>query len=179
MRRVGLISVFLVSVSAATPVWAVDAVVPARPLQSNGALIEGGAWNSSSLSHGSVSLFGWGANYQIDAGPLPSLSGAPAAGIGATVGSASGWFAPDYGVHLGAGSAGNRFTVNPFSRFGLSEVQGPAYDVNLGFTVSQSITPNLSLTGAAEAHRAVGASAFDPLNGVSEIVIGAGLGLRF
>ena len=52
-------------------------------------------------------------------------------------------------------------------------------DTAVSFSVTQSITPRLSFIGSAEAHRGIAPNTLDPIGGASQVVIGAGIGLRF
>jgi hypothetical protein len=173
-----IIAVIALGVSVSAPSRAADSVVTVRHTQAGGDLTQGGGWGYGNAAD-SVTVLDWGAGYRLDAGRMPTLTGGYLSGFGAVVGAASGEPGATYSFHLGAGQQNDRFSVNPFSRLGLAEVSGPTNDVGLGFTVSRSLTPNLSLTGEAEAHRNFGVTGVDPLSGTNEVVIGAGLGLRF
>jgi hypothetical protein len=117
--------------------------------------------------------------YRVDASVAPSLGGSVIAGVGAAVGARPGQAGgTSYGLRLGAAWLGDRFTVNPASGLGLSDVVSPTSDVNLTFTVNHALTPSLSVIGTAEARRPVGS----PTDGTavqSRFLVGAGFGYRF
>jgi len=147
-------------------------------------LVQGGGFVAANQSYmvpltGTTGLFGWGSEYKLEAGVQPNLIGGYTAGLGATIGVAPGQLGSGYSVRIGTGWAGDWVSVNPFSRLGVTEVATPAGDMALGFTYSRSILPGLSLTGTAEAYRPVGANILDPVGGVGQVVIGAGIGIRF
>ena len=81
-------------------------------------------------------------------------------------------------MRLGTAQSGERFTVNPTSRLGLTDMQAPLSDVNVSFTVNHALTPTFSLIGTAEARRPMGPM---PDGGVPQkrYLLGAGLGIRF
>lgn len=121
-----------------------------------------------------------GGAYRFDAMVRPFSLGGLAADVGASAGVEPGELGTSYGLHLGTAWLGDRFTINPVSRFGLAQLQDQANDVNVTFTVNHALTPSLSIVGAAEARRNLGGSSvIDPTISQSELVIGAGLGLRF
>ena len=118
-----------------------------------------------------------GADYRLDATLAAGINGLKA-GLGAAVGALPGETGTSLGLRLGTARGGERFTVNPTSRLGLTDDQEPLSDVNVSFTVSHALTPTLSLIGSAEAHRPTGPM---PDGGVAQnrYILGAGLGIRF
>ena len=177
------IAAALFALLASTPVWADDAGANA-PVMRHVTLVEGGALISAGQAYaipltGSTGLFGWGTGYKLDAGVQPNLVGGYTAGLGATLGAGPGQQGSGYSLRIGGGWTGDRFSVNPYSHLGVSEVATPASDMALSFTYSRAIMPGLSLTGSAEAYRPLGPSLLDPTGGSSQVVVGAGLGLRF
>ncbi len=183
MPRTLPIAAILFACCAGVPAWA-DGTAPAAPAPHAITLVQGGAFVNSSQSYGvpltaGTGLFGWRTGYKLDAGVQPNLIGGYTAGLGATLGAEPGKTGSDYTLRIGGGWGGDRFSVNPFSHLGVSEVATPNSDMALSFTYSRAILPGLSVTGTAEAHRPVGASLADPTGGSGQIVIGGGLGIRF
>jgi len=123
-------------------------------------------------------FFAWhGDAYRLDA-TLAAAGNGVNAGLGAAVGAFPGETGTSYGVRLGTAQSGERFTVNPTSRLGLTDAQTPLSDVNVSFTVNHALTPTFSLIGTAEARRPTGPM---PDGGVAQkrYLLGAGLGIRF
>ena len=118
-----------------------------------------------------------GEAYRLDATLAAGLGGVKA-GLGAAVGALPGEIGTSYGLRLGTAQGGERFTVNPTSRLGLTETQPPLSDVNVSFTVNHALTPSLSLIGTAEARRTTGPMP-DGGIGQNRYLLGAGLGFRF
>ncbi|HIJ62435.1 MAG TPA: hypothetical protein HPQ04_07055 [Rhodospirillaceae bacterium] len=118
-----------------------------------------------------------GEAYRLDATLAAGLGGVKA-GLGAAIGAMPGELGTSYGLRLGTAHGGERFTINPTSRLGLTDTQPPLSDVNVSFTVNHALTPSLSLIGTAEARRTTGPM---PEGGIGQnrYLLGAGLGVRF
>ena len=80
-----------------------------------------------------------------------------------------------YGLKVGAGWIGEGLAGGPSAPADFHETS----DTAVSFSVTQSITPRLSFIGSAEAHRGIAPNTLDPIGGASQVVIGAGIGLRF
>ncbi|PKU25288.1 hypothetical protein [Telmatospirillum siberiense] len=143
--------------------------------------LTGGAFNDmTSKGMQTGGFLAWQAeDYRVDASLTPSLDGSIVAGLGAAVGAKPGQPGTSYGLRLGAAWLGERFTVNPASGLGLSEVVAPTSDVNLTFTVNHALTPNLSVIGTAAARRPVGNLSMEGATMQGHFLVGAGLGYRF
>lgn len=160
------------------PARADDGAVAVTPPVRHVTLVQGGGFVTGGPAY-SVPLFGSASTYRLDAGLEPNLDGGYTAGLGATIGVPQGQLGSDYTLRIGRSSTGDWFSVNPFSRLGVTEVASPASDMALSFTYSRAILPGLSLTGTAEAYRPAGPNILDPVGGGGHLVIGAGLGIRF
>jgi hypothetical protein len=118
--------------------------------------------------------------YRIDATLSPSFEGQMTAGLGASLGAPAGENGTRYGLRIGtAWAPSERFTINPASGLGLSELQAPYSNVNVSLSVNHALTPNLNLIGLAEAHRNFGVSPIESSSGFGRLVVGAGLGYKF
>jgi hypothetical protein len=131
--------------------------------------------NARGMQYGGFVAWQWG-DYRVDATVAPSLGGSVVAGFGAAFGTNP--LGTSYGLHFGAARLGERFTVNPGSGLGLAEVNAPASDVNLTFTINHALTPSLNLVGTAEARRYIGLPG-DGASALNRFQFGAGLGYRF
>lgn len=129
---------------------------------------------SVSLASGAAP-FGWRQAYRIDANVAPNLLGGYTAGVAAAMGARPGEVGTTYGLKVGAGWIGEGFTGGPSAPSDFHE----ASDTAVSISVTQSITPRLSFIGSAEAHRGLAPNTLDPIGGASQVVIGAGIGLRF
>lgn len=187
IRRTFALAVLLAVSSASA--YAADkqtATIPAsvQPV----VLVQGGGFTLTGPAYsvpltGVTGLFGWGSNYRLDAGVEPNLTGGYLAGVGATVGAGLGEKGAGYSLRLGGGwssmAVAQSFSVNPIARIGLVDATVPNGDMALAFSYHQSLTSGLSVTGAAEAHRSNGNALVDPTSGTNQLVLGAGLALRF
>jgi hypothetical protein len=118
-----------------------------------------------------------GGSYRLDANLRRLAFGGVVAGMGAEAGVPFGETGTSYGIRVNASLLGERFSVNPASRIGLVDPDGANPDLNLVVTVNHAITPSLSLIGQAEARR--GAPGQNDSASPRELLLGAGLGLRF
>ena len=176
-------AIALLVLLASGAAWADDNATN-TPVGHRVTLVEGGAFATSSQAYAiplttGTGLFGLGTAYKVDAGVQPNMVGGYTAGLGATVGVAPGKLGSDYSLRIGGGWAGDWSSSSPFNHLGVSELPTPSNDMSLSFTYNRAIMPGLSLTGTAEAYRAVGPSVLDPVGSGSQVVIGAGLGIRF
>ncbi|HEY1723736.1 MAG TPA: hypothetical protein VGG27_21015 [Magnetospirillaceae bacterium] len=152
-------------------------------------LVEGGGFSLSGPAYsvpltGVTGLFGWGSGYRLDAGVQPNLTGGYTAGLGATLGAAAGERGSGYSLRVGGAWSGltavQSFSANPVGRLGMADMTpSTGGDMALSFDYHQSIASGLSLTGAAEAYHGGANSAIDPTSSVNQLVLGAGIALRF
>lgn len=183
------------AVIASAPAWAGDTSPSPAQATSKVILVQGGGFSAfgpgsaaavgapgAGYSFGLASgayLFGMPQNYRLDASVGPNLLGGYTAGISAALGAHPGEMGASYGMKLGAGWVDDAFTVNPVNRLGLAD-NHEASDTAVSFSVTESITPRLSVVGLAEAHRAIQSNTtLDPTASVNQLVVGAGVGLRF
>jgi hypothetical protein len=115
--------------------------------------------------------------YRLDATLAPAADGSVTAGFGASTGASPGELGTSYSLRVGADRVGDRFTINPASSLGLTDVVQPNSDVNLTVTINHALTPTLSIKGTAGATRNMGPG----VDGGSQksYLFGAGLGYRF
>jgi len=140
--------------------------------------LDGGTWGVSVPLTGETGVFGWGRDYRLDATLQPNLGGGYTAGIGAAVGAMPGQPGGTYALRLGAGWLADQVGLNAASGSApVATPQSPS-DLNLSLGYSQSLLPGLSFSGGAEAHRGMGGGV-DPTTEANQIIIGAGIGMRF
>jgi len=183
MLRVPSTIAAIVAFLATSPAWADDSATGGTAVR-HVTLMQGGAFVTSGQPFaiplsGGAGPFGLDSVYKLDAGVQPNMVGGYTAGLGATVGVPPGKLGSDYTLRIGGGWQSDWFSPNPFNRLSVSEVATPSSDMALSFTYNRAIMPGLSLTGTAQAYRPVGPSILDPMGGGSQVVIGAGVGVRF
>lgn len=191
MHRISLalVSLLFASCILAAPAGATDLIGGADQTPGKVTLAQGGGFTAygpasvSTLGNSAVSvslasgtgLFGWRQGYRIDADVGPNLLGGYTAGVAAAMGVRPGEVGTTYGLKIGAGWIGEGFAGIPLVNVDPRENS----DTAVRFSVTQSITPRLSFIGSAEAHHGFAANTFDPGAGASQVVFGAGIGLRF
>lgn len=195
-RRLFAITVLLLASALAGPVRAADSGNVSDPAAGKVMLAQGGGFAPYALpslsaalpsvsalgnSGFSVSLasgvapFGWRQGYRIDANVAPNLLGGYTAGVAAAMGVRPGEVGTSYGLKVGAGWIGEGLAGMPFGSSEFHETN----DTAVSFSVTQSITPRLSFIGSAEAHHGLALNGLEPNGGASQVIVGAGIGLRF